>query len=600
MLGSSYVWLNVKRVASQLQTFLRFQMLVAVPVPVPGFSAPGTRECARDRFRFSHGGKICTHNAALLSFSERPSATRCSMTSTSTAPATLCAKQRRSIRQLCQPRPSGVLTVGPRKVMSCSKNSSLSGPVGQFGQQVFCTLREVEQSRSDPWEFVPIVQQKHLNLQHSRRPCRILCYGDSNTAGYTNQGRTYVPFAESLSDMLRAGGAACDVGVCGLNGFTAKQLRAGLGERHLADTHGRGGKGLARILDEDGPIDLVIIMIGTNDLARGMHPMTIVNDVLQLHDACHERGVPTLALAPPFGVTLQRNHKSVKLRKMLVELLQSHLDAKEGLLAYFDVEEIVPQSCREYWGDAIHFSAAGNQFLGRRLGEWLLPVLQTARLEDGVQLIPNEDAEVVPVSVEVSRYPPYTPRAARARSISPTAVRPVVSPVASVSPTRLRGNNRSVTPDIEKQRSLSLPPPDGQYQYPLDFSSTYRPLITSETIRQLDPSDKNVDQTVFVPRSLSREPRNRGESLADDVQRRRLRAHDQSSPRQRLSQDGNSDRSLYKEGDAVEVWSNTQQVWCTGRVKKVEGTRATCEFLLPDNGPAKKILSMKSRELRHA
>jgi hypothetical protein len=32
----------------------------------------------------------------------------------------------------------------------------------------------------------------------------------------------------------------------------------------------------------------------------------------------------------------------------------------------------------------------------------------------------------------------------------------------------------------------------------------------------------------------------------------------------------------------------------------VDGNRVTSEFLLPDNGPAKKILSMKSRELRHA
>jgi hypothetical protein len=54
----------------------------------------------------------------------------------------------------------------------------------------------------------------------------------------------------------------------------------------------------------------------------------------------------------------------------------------------------------------------------------------------------------------------------------------------------------------------------------------------------------------------------------------------------------------YDVGDVVEVWSNSQQAWCPGFIKKVSGTKVTAEFALLDNAPAKKVLSMKSRELR--
>ena len=43
--------------------------------------------------------------------------------------------------------------------------------------------------------------------------------------------------------------------------------------------------------------DLVIIMVGTNDLGMGVSPQAILADVVRLHKACHARGIPTIALA---------------------------------------------------------------------------------------------------------------------------------------------------------------------------------------------------------------------------------------------------------------------------------------------------------------
>jgi lysophospholipase L1-like esterase len=214
-------------------------------------------------------------------------------------------------------------------------NSSEFVPGQAFEQAAIGNMREFEKPRSEPWQFVPVPAQQHTNLPQSRRPCRILCFGDSNTAGFTDQGRSYYPYGETLSETLRAGGAVCDVGVCGLNGHSAKQMAAAMGESCVVDGYGRRGKGLARILDDDGPIDLVIIMTGTNDLARGAHAFDISNVTTILHRACHERGVPTIALAPPFGVTLQRGHQQVQMRKHFAELLAKQLETKDGLLAFF-------------------------------------------------------------------------------------------------------------------------------------------------------------------------------------------------------------------------------------------------------------------------
>lgn len=54
----------------------------------------------------------------------------------------------------------------------------------------------------------------------------------------------------------------------------------------------------------------------------------------------------------------------------------------------------------------------------------------------------------------------------------------------------------------------------------------------------------------------------------------------------------------FKAGGPVEVWSNSQQVWCPGFVKKVVGNKVTAEFTLLDNAPAKKVLHIQSREIR--
>jgi len=55
---------------------------------------------------------------------------------------------------------------------------------------------------------------------------------------------------------------------------------------------------------------------------------------------------------------------------------------------------------------------------------------------------------------------------------------------------------------------------------------------------------------------------------------------------------------IYKVGEAVEVWSNSQRVWGNGKVERIEEERIFVEFTLPNGGTAKKELPRSHRDLR--
>ena len=108
-------------------------------------------------------------------------------------------------------------------------------------------------------------------------------------------GQRFSPYGEALSREL----GDVDVWVCGLSGLTAVQLSEGVDARLIVDVACRRGQGLGSILEERGPFDLVLIMVGTNDLAMGVAPGMVLHSIQALHAECHRRGVRTVALGVP-------------------------------------------------------------------------------------------------------------------------------------------------------------------------------------------------------------------------------------------------------------------------------------------------------------
>ena len=129
----------------------------------------------------------------------------------------------------------------------------------------------------------------------TRRPPRVLCYGDSLTAGLnalTSHTGAFSPWAPQLADAL---GVAVDhVGMCG---WTTAQMLDGLDGEDNVDVYEKSHRGLRRLLVVGG-YSHVLLMAGTNDL-KLRSTVEIVESLHQLHAACHAAGARTLALGIP-------------------------------------------------------------------------------------------------------------------------------------------------------------------------------------------------------------------------------------------------------------------------------------------------------------
>ncbi len=89
----------------------------------------------------------------------------------------------------------------------------------------------------------------------------ILCYGDSLTWGYSAENLGRHAYEDRWPSVLQAElGSAARVIPEGLNGRTTAY------DDHLADADRNGARTLPTILATHEPLDLVIIMLGTNDL----------------------------------------------------------------------------------------------------------------------------------------------------------------------------------------------------------------------------------------------------------------------------------------------------------------------------------------------
>jgi len=160
-----------------------------------------------------------------------------------------------------------------------------------------------------------------------------------------------------------------------LSGLTAVQMSEDVDARRIVDVACRRGQGLGSILEERGPFDLVLIMVGTNDLAMGVAPDMVLHSIQALHAECHRRGVRTVALGvpqsfftledPSFGALSDEvNHRLKTWATGSAHFVDSH-----GLLPY--------DSTNGLWeSDGLHFSKAGSREFGRRMATCVRELLR--------------------------------------------------------------------------------------------------------------------------------------------------------------------------------------------------------------------------------
>ena len=92
---------------------------------------------------------------------------------------------------------------------------------------------------------------------------RILCYGDSLTAGFCCGGFKFTPYAKFLKEQLESMNKEYEyqIDFYGFSGWTTKQLLDNAHNPHLKDFVGKTGPGIALALKEKH-YNLVLLMAG--------------------------------------------------------------------------------------------------------------------------------------------------------------------------------------------------------------------------------------------------------------------------------------------------------------------------------------------------
>lgn len=209
----------------------------------------------------------------------------------------------------------------------------------------------------------------------------ILCFGDSNTWGY--DPATCDRFQRDIrwTGVLRKElGEGCNVIEEGLNGRTTVWDDPVEG---IIDSHKNGKKYLIPCLESHKPLDLVVIMLGTNDLKKrfSLSALDIAEsagslvDVVMKSDAGIKGTAPkVLLMAPPKLAKLSyyaemlegAAEKALKFSEYYARVAQEH-----GC-SFLDTSNVIVSSDI----DGIHFEAGEHAKLGRAVSNAVREILE--------------------------------------------------------------------------------------------------------------------------------------------------------------------------------------------------------------------------------
>jgi len=257
------------------------------------------------------------------------------------------------------------------------------------------------------------------NNNNIARLRKVFCFGDSLTAGTSPPNeRELFPYATHLEDKLRTSTSTTPsttiVRWRGFPGWTASTLRddGGLGtyidnllEKQQQPTNNNNNININTNTGENSsnnnsnnnkkeqpPLDLVIILAGTNDLVYEDNSEVIFHAIQDIHKIAHARGCPTIALAIPpsrvwhIGQDEKYNSIAMEVNEQLQAWCGSNCDGgnagagdekkttiaiKSMMATYvpFPIKEFDSNSRdTDLWSpDGLHFSPKGYKFVGESL-----------------------------------------------------------------------------------------------------------------------------------------------------------------------------------------------------------------------------------------
>ena len=204
----------------------------------------------------------------------------------------------------------------------------------------------------------------------------VLCYGDSLTWGYNAEGPSRHPLQDRWPSVLQAElGEGVYVVAEGLNGRTTAF------DDHLAGADRNGARLLPTILTSHAPLDLVIIMLGANDMKPWIHGNALAAkqgvqrliDIVRGHDYPLDEPAPQILVVAPPAVTRTENAEFQEMfaggdtaSKRLAPLYAAL--AGETGCGFFDAGSVAQTTPL----DGVHMDAENT----RKVGKALAPVVR--------------------------------------------------------------------------------------------------------------------------------------------------------------------------------------------------------------------------------
>jgi len=201
----------------------------------------------------------------------------------------------------------------------------------------------------------------------------VLCFGDSNTWGYDPSSASRFPLEKRWPSVLASRlGAGYLVIPEGLNGRTTVW-------EDPVELDKKGSTQLPSCLESHKPIDLLVIMLGTNDLKLrfGVGPLDIASGAQRLARIAlasatgPDEGPPAILLVVPppifeVGPFAEMFAGGAAKSKRLAECFRT--EAAELELPTLNAGDFVESSPL----DGIHLSAEGQRALGNAVADWVL------------------------------------------------------------------------------------------------------------------------------------------------------------------------------------------------------------------------------------
>ena len=204
----------------------------------------------------------------------------------------------------------------------------------------------------------------------------VLCYGDSLTWGYDAEadGRRH-PGPDRWPNVLQAALGEVEVIADGLNGRTTAF------DDPLVSADRNGARILPTVLSSHAPIDLLVLLLGTNDMKPSIHGnpflaqrgVARLTEITRSHDYPGGGEAPQILLVAPPPIVATRNIEFRELfaggeesSRRLAGLYETLAD--EAGCGFFDAGKVAQATPR----DGVHLNAENT----RKIGEALAPMVR--------------------------------------------------------------------------------------------------------------------------------------------------------------------------------------------------------------------------------